>query len=252
MLAIFGAVMVELTEELHKHINSAGLEILHGVGTHIADDISFEAPAGLKWIEAHYHLKIGAFSYGVNGFYFNVEIGRYTSIGEAVQIGRGDHPTTWLSTSPAFYLPPSYFINVGQNFPGGKDYASYMPPDRPGKAATQHKVTYIGHDVYIGHGAFIRPGITIGHGAVVAANAVVVKDVPPYAVVAGNPAIVKKFRLPESLIPRMLAVAWWRFAPWQLKDIDVSDPLVALPQLEALCPTLTPYDPGFKSLNDFF
>lgn len=82
-----------------------------------------------------------------------------------------------------------------------------MPPDRPRKAATQHIVTYIGHDVYIGHGAFIRPGITIGHGAVVAANAVVVKDVPPYAVVAGNPAMVKKFRLPESLIPRMLAVA---------------------------------------------
>lgn len=243
--------MVELTDELHKRLQSAGLEVLHERGTHIAYDISFEAPAGLKWIEAHYHLRMGAFSYGVNGFYFNVEIGRYTSIGEAVQIGRGDHPTSWLSTSPAFYLPPACLINVGRDFSCGENYATYMPPNRPGKAATTHKVTYIGHDVYIGHGAFIRPGITIGHGAIVAAHAVVVKDVPPYAVVAGNPAIVKKYRLPEALIERILAVAWWRFAPWQLREIDVTDQIVALPQLEVLCPSLTPYEPGFKSIQDF-
>ncbi len=115
-----------------------------------------------------------------------------------------------------------------------------------------HKVTYIGHDVYIGHGAFIRPGVTVGHGAIVAANSVVVKDVPPYAVVAGNPAVVKKYRIPEHLIDRMLAVAWWRFAPWQLRDIDVTDPVIALTQLEELCQKLMPYEPGFKSIQDFF
>ena len=244
--------MVELTEQLHKLLWSAGLEVLLPVGAHIADDISFEAPSGLKWIEAHYHLRMGAFSYGVNGYYMNVEIGRYTSIGEAVQIGRGDHPTSWLSTSPAFYLPPAYLINVGKDFMGGDEYAAYMPAPRPGKVATTHKVTQIGHDVYIGHGAFIRPGINIGHGSIVAACSVVVKDVPPYAIVAGNPAVVKKFRIPEELIERMLAVAWWRFAPWQLQGIDVTDPVVALPQLEKLCPTLTPYEPGFQAVQDFF
>ena len=60
--------------------------------------------------------------------------------------------------------------------------------------------TTIGNDVYIGHGAYIRSGVTIGDGAIVGAHAVVVKDVPPYAVVAGNPATIKKFKVPLQLI----------------------------------------------------
>ncbi|CAN5559809.1 colanic acid biosynthesis acetyltransferase WcaF [soil metagenome] len=52
----------------------------------------------------------------------------------------------------------------------------------------------IGNDVWIAAGAFIGPGVTIGDGAVVAARAVVVKDVPPWTVVAGNPARVIKQR----------------------------------------------------------
>lgn len=49
-------------------------------------------------------------------------------------------------------------------------------------------------DVWIGHGAIILSGVNIGHGAIVAAGAVVTKNVSPYAVVAGNPARVIKWR----------------------------------------------------------
>ena len=243
--------MVQLTRELLEKLANTGLEVLFGPGAHINDNITFEPPCSIKWMDIQHRLRIGAFSYAVRGFYANVEMGRYTSIGENVQIGRGDHPTKWLSTSPAFYLQPQNMFRVGTGYSGGEAYARYQPKLPPGKPATVMKVTHIGHDVYIGHGAFIRPGVTIGHGAIIAGNAVVVKDVPPYAVVAGNPGVVKKYRLPEHLIEPMLAVQWWRFAPWQLEGIDVTEPERALAVLERVCPKLVPYEPGELTVKQF-
>jgi hypothetical protein len=109
----------------------------------------------------------------------------------------------------------------------------------------------IGNDVYIGHGAFILPGVTIGDGAIIAAQAVVTKDVPPYAVMAGNPAVIKKLRVKPALIGPLLELQWWRFAPWQLQTIDLTDPAAAVSQLRDLVPRLKPYQPAVLTLRDF-
>jgi virginiamycin A acetyltransferase len=69
--------------------------------------------------------------------------------------------------------------------------------------------TVIGNDVWLGYDATILPGVTIGDGAVVAAKSVVSADVPPYAIVAGNPARVVRMRFPEADIARLLRIAWW-------------------------------------------
>ena len=69
--------------------------------------------------------------------------------------------------------------------------------------------TVVGNDVWIGMEALILPGVTIGHGAIVAARAVASRDVPPYAIVAGNPAKVVKTRFDPDTVERLLAVAWW-------------------------------------------
>jgi virginiamycin A acetyltransferase len=69
--------------------------------------------------------------------------------------------------------------------------------------------TVVGHDVWIGYHALVLPGVTIGHGAVVAAASVVAADVPPYAVVAGNPARVVKRRYEDDDVERLLRAAWW-------------------------------------------
>jgi len=241
--------MAKLTKEIIAKLQEAGLECFLEPGTELPDDVSFEAPCSIKWMQIHYKLSIGAFSYAVKGFYFNVGIGRYTSIGEDVQVGRGDNPTSWVSTSPAFYL--SNLFNVGDQFEVASRYHDYVPALPLGSSPTQLKFTEIGHDVYIGHGAFIRPGVKIGNGAIVRAYSVVVKDVPPYAIVAGNPAVIKKYKIPEELIARYLSVAWWRFAPWQMHDINMTNPIEALPALEQLVPTLTPYEPGFRNIKDF-
>jgi len=69
--------------------------------------------------------------------------------------------------------------------------------------------TVVGHDVWLGYSALVLPGVTIGHGAVVAAGSVVARDVPPYAIVAGNPARVVRSRFAEEDVERLLRAAWW-------------------------------------------
>ena len=75
----------------------------------------------------------------------------------------------------------------------------------------------IGNDVWFGYNSFIKGGITIGDGAIIAANAVVVKNVPAYSIVAGNPAKVVKMRFDELAIKRLLNVAWW---DWEIDKIN--------------------------------
>ncbi len=78
-------------------------------------------------------------------------------------------------------------------------------------AAPSRGDTVVGHDVWIGYGALILPGVTIGPGAVVAAASVVTADVPPYAIVAGNPARVVRRRFEDEDVARLLRAAWWHW-----------------------------------------
>jgi virginiamycin A acetyltransferase len=73
--------------------------------------------------------------------------------------------------------------------------------------------TVVGNDVWIGREATVMPGITIGDGAIVGAQAVVASPVPPYAVVAGNPARIVRYRFCEDTIETLLDIAWWHWTP---------------------------------------
>jgi virginiamycin A acetyltransferase len=69
--------------------------------------------------------------------------------------------------------------------------------------------TVVGNDVWLGYRALVLPGVTIGHGAIVAAASVVASDVPPYAIVGGNPARVIRRRYEGEDVERLLRAAWW-------------------------------------------
>lgn len=207
-----------------SRLERAGIEVLpRGMSDTVAlpRHTVIEAPSSLKWTQYEHSIELGAFSYQVSGYCFAARIGRYCSFGEEVQIGRQNHPMDWVSTSPAFYLNDRLF-GLGDGFRDAAAYHSYGFQFKG--PATKAKVTKIGNDVWIGHGAYIAAGVTIGDGAVVGAHAVVARDVPPFAVVAGNPAVIKKFRLDPWLITPMLRAKWWRFAPWQLQHLDPSAP----------------------------
>jgi virginiamycin A acetyltransferase len=126
-------------------------------------------------------------------------IGRFCSIAAGVRfiMNGGNHATTWLATYP--------FPIFGQG---------WELPEAP--AWPNKGDTVVGNDVWIGHAAVIMPGVQIGDGAIVATSAVVTKDVPPYAIVGGNPATVLRYRFEPDVIARLLELRWWDWPPDQI------------------------------------
>lgn len=91
--------------------------------------------------------------------------------------------------------------------------------------------TIIGNDVWIGYEAVIMPGVKIGDGAVIAAKSVVVKDIPPYVIVGGNPASLIKQRFSESEIQMLLEIKWW---DWEIEKITRNIHLIMESDITAL------------------
>ena len=76
----------------------------------------------------------------------------------------------------------------------------------------------IANDVWIGRSAIIMPGVHIADGAIVGSGAVVTKDVPPYAIVGGNPAKLIRYRFSEDIIAKLLAIRWWEWTDEKIKQ----------------------------------
>jgi len=122
----------------------------------------------------------------------NADIGLFVSIGSHVTIGGIAHPMHFVSTSPAFL---SHKDSIKKKF----SHFNYLPNIK----------TEIGSDVWIGDGAFVKAGIRIGNGTVIGMGAVVTKDVPDYAIVAGNPARFIRYRFDEPTRLALSASQWW-------------------------------------------
>lgn len=163
-------------------------------GTQIAFDSVFEGTNRIGQ-NSLFSGRIGYASYIGNDCHIRAEIGRYSCIAPRVITIGGTHPTKdWASMHPAFFSTQNQC---------GMTYVSEQ------KFNEDEGIIKIGNDVWIGDSARILSGVTIGDGAVVAAGAVVTKDVPPYAIVGGVPAAVKKYRFSEKVIHELLDLQWW-------------------------------------------
>ena len=154
---------------------------------------------------------------------------RKTSLGSFCSIGRycslnhmGRHPTGWLSTNK-FRAPDSPF----KFFRGLADLQS-LP------TAPTYGMLEIGHDVWIGDDVYIVGDIKIGHGAIIGAKSFVNRDIPPYAIAAGAPARVKKFRFPEATIAKLLDLCWWDLRLADLAEVQFDQIDVAIEQIRAI------------------
>lgn len=150
---------------------------------------------------------IDDYSYVASGFLDNVKIGKFCSIGNNVNVVPYTHPIKHVSTSPAF------ISNSLCLMPGSGKFAKLRCLEEI--RLNNGFYVEIGNDVWISNNVNIKGGVTIGDGAVIGMNSVVLKNVPPYSIVAGVPAKVIKFRFDKKTINQLLKIQWWNF------DIDV-------------------------------
>lgn len=160
---------------------------------------------------------IGAFSYAHSHLPPLFKIARYSSIAVGLKVPGPRHPLETISTSVF-----TYAHNIGFVAAALRDYGKQ---DRFWFGGAPQKTTpVVGNDVWIGADVSIAPGVMVGDGSVIAAGSVVVKDVPPYAIVGGNPAMVIKMRFPAPLVERLLALKWWSYAFPDFAGLTIGDP----------------------------
>ena len=116
----------------------------------------------------------------------------------------------------------------GGNVGNSKKLAEYEIPST--------KRTVIGADVWVGARATVVAGVNVGVGAVIGTGSVVTRDVPPYAIVAGVPAKVIKYRFSEDIIKRLLESKWWEFPDGVIKEAatEFKNPIRFLEKIKSI------------------
>lgn len=156
--------------------------------------------------------EVGSYTYGHDEIKIvhgnegkTLRIGKFCSIAEGVTVFLGaNHRVDWFTTFPFGHIRPEEFPKVKKEH---------------GHPATKGDVI-IGNDVWLGTNAFIMSGVNIGDGAVVGACSVVTKDVPPYTIVAGNPAKQIRKRFSDEVINKLLELKWWDKSENEINEIS--------------------------------
>ncbi len=172
--------------------------------------------AVLRRLRRQGRVTYGAWSYGVPTIHTFVHdttclrVGNYSSIGSVIMLG-GEHAADRVTTFP-------HRIWMGMEGAGEDGF-----PEKTGD-------TVIGSDVWACYGSMVLSGVHIGDGAIVAGGAMVTRDVPPYAVVGGNPARIIRYRFSPEQIAALLVIRWW---DWPEHEVRAAVPLLAGPDIDA-------------------
>lgn len=206
-----------------------GFEVIHNVmklhsGSKIINS-TIKGPLYLnRFSQIGPHAEVGKYV-GMNQscFFARGVIGAYCSIGARTAINPFNHPTSWLSTHEYQYQP--------QSFDWVPEYSNFA---RLKRTQDMFAEACIGNDVWMGHNVVVLANVKIGDGAIIAAGSIVTKDIPPYAIAAGNPATIKKFRFEEKIIERLLNVRWWDFELSEISGLNFREINECLPKLEEM------------------
>ena len=150
-------------------------------------------------------LEIGYGTYGgcwnnASIWWNNIVIGNYCSFAGQVSLFPCNHPMDLFTTHPITYDTWSSGASKEREF-------------------VEEPSIKIGHGVWFGSNSVVLSGCkTIGNGAVIGAGAVVTHDVPPYAIVVGNPAKILRYRLTPEQIEKVEASQWWELDKDELNE----------------------------------
>lgn len=175
----------------------------------------FNVGGGVTQGKKQKYTKCGKYSYGALCDHPLVKsVGAFCSFSREIKVLR-NHPTGYISTHPFIYygsprLPRWMWGGIA--YDGRKGERWYFPGVKPHAEQLKMKKTSIGNDVWIGENVIITNGVHIGNGVIVGAGAVITKDVPDYAVVAGVPARVIKYRYAPEQIEALNKIAWWNWS----------------------------------------
>lgn len=135
---------------------------------------------------------------------YKIQVGKYCSIGRECNFFlHANHRPDWITTSSQLWGPVTPEIAE-----------MHMQMGHP---SCKGDIT-IGNDVWIGAKSTVMSGVKISDGVVIGSGSVVTKDVPPYAIVVGNPAKVIKYRFEEHQINDLLNIAWWNWSETKIKE----------------------------------
>lgn len=152
--------------------------------------------------------------------YLHVGVPEKLIIGKFVQIAHG----VQIITSSANHQMDGFSTYPFAIF--GEPWASSYSPKWPNKGDTM-----IGNDVWLGHESLIMPAVSIGDGSIIAARSVITKNVPPYSIVAGNPAKIIRARFDEERIAKLLEIKWW---DWPIEKITKNIRTIVDSDIDAL------------------
>lgn len=164
----------------------------------------------LRWLfRRWYDIDVGQYSYGCFDparFPSGLKIGRYCSFATTCNFFSRNHGLDFISLHPYLYNSNLGIVK---------------------KDTIQQRQCRIEDDVWVGHNAIILPSVgKVGRGAVIAAGSVVTKDVPRYAIVAGNPAKVIRYRFNENVIKQIENSAWWMLDKKKISNLIKSNPMM--------------------------
>ena len=152
------------------------------------------------------------FGLGCYSYVADTIIGRYCVFGSRISIGPFNHPIDWLSVHDFQYR--NTLEVFGENI--------YEENNENSIPKNEIK-TKIGSDVWIADNVTIKRGVSISSGAIIGMSAVVLKDVPAYAIVSGNPAKIIGFRFEKEIRNELLKIEWWRHDMKELEGIEFKD-----------------------------
>ena len=160
------------------------------------------------------YFNLGLFSYVANSV-----IGNYCTFGNRVSIGSFNHPIDWLSIHEFQYRDTTDIYGDSLYFNGQNILKNSL------------RDTLLGSDVWVADNAVVVRGVSVGHGAIVGAGSFVNRDIPPYAIVSGNPCQIVKYRFDQRVIDILIHSKWWELSMGELSGVDFSNIDLAINQL---------------------